>query len=251
MKAINSKMSTNPLANALRKKAEVIPDLDIEETVPQPTAAAEQADAKVEVINPEGKGETKPEDNAVKQAPAASAPEEQMKPETPETPEGQQTKFLSDDIVEMLAQQVGNEMTAFYEYTAINAWCDGVGLPGFTAWTAKQACDEMAHMKKVLRYLTIAGVSPKLPSISGTVTSYADVKATVDAIYSREKEVTANWRAIAKKALQDADAGTCALAQWFVTEQMEEEDTVEAVKFRLSIGSVLEVDLQLMEQYGD
>jgi ferritin len=171
-----------------------------------------------------------------------------------ETQVPEQTKFLSDAIEQMLSQQVGNEMSAFYEYTSAKAWFAGQGLDGFAAWMAKQAYDEMDHMNKVLMFLVECGCTPGLPSVEAPKVTFESVEAVVEAIFQREKDVTANWRAIGKQAFQDFDSATSSLAGWFVTEQIEEEDGVKAIHQKLQSSEgpgLLVIDEMLLDKYGE
>lgn len=170
------------------------------------------------------------------------------------TPVNEPTKFLSDEIATMLTTQVGHEMFAFYEYTAISVWFEAQGLPGFAAWAKKQAGDESCHMQKVLCYLIEVGATPTLPSVPEAPSMATDVKAAVQAILTREKSVTMNWHNIAKKAMEDTDVATIQLAQWFMTEQMEEENLVKVIMQRVAMADtttgILVLDEQLADQYG-
>jgi ferritin len=209
------------LSDILKKKAE---DYDVENEKPAPVEGA-----------------------------PAPVPMQEEKDIPGETPVPEQTKFLSEAVEKMLSQQIGNEMSAFYEYTAAKAWFAGQGLDGFAAWMAKQACDEMTHMNKVLMFLVECGCTPGLSSIEAPKTTYESVESVVEAIFQREKDVTANWRAIGKQAFQDFDSATGALAGWFVTEQIEEEDGVKAIHQKLQKAGgpgLLVIDEMLLDKYG-
>jgi len=89
--------------------------------------------------------ENEPSDS-VETAPAETPTDGEVSAElaTDATPATEQTKFITDAIENMLCQQIGNELFAFYEYTAVSAWFKGQGFDGFAAWAGAQACDEMA-----------------------------------------------------------------------------------------------------------
>lgn len=191
---------------------------------------------------------------SVETAPTETPAEEAASLPTEETAPTEQTKFITDDVEQMLCQQIGNEMFAFYEYTAAAAWFKGQGLDGFAAWANKQAGDENTHMKKVLDFLVELGCTPNLPEITGVKAAFGSVQEAVEGIFKREKSVTKNWRIIAKKAIGDSDAGTMDLAQWFVTEQIEEEDGVVTIMQRLTIAGdgagLLVLDRELGCKFG-
>jgi ferritin len=194
---------------------------------------------------------------SVEAAPAETPTEGTASPDLPteDTEATEETKFVTDEIEQMLCQQIGNEMFAFYEYTAAGAWFKGQGFDGFAAWATKQTCDEKIHMQKILDFLVELGCTPDLPQITGVAARFGSIKEAVEGIFKREKAVTKNWRIIAKAAIAENDAGTLDLAQWFVREQMEEEDVVKAVLARLEAAGdgagLLVLDHMLTEEYGE
>jgi len=189
-------------------------------------------------------------------APAETPTEGTVTSDLPTEPTAptEQTKFITDAVEQMLCQQIGNELFAYYEYTAGAAWFKGQGFDGFAAWASKQAGDEKGHMQKILDFLVQLGCTPDLPQITGVSVKFPGIKEVVEGVLSRERSVTKNWRIIAKEAMTTFDAGTLALAQWFVTEQMEEEDVVKAILSRLEAAGtgagILVLDSQLSEQYS-
>lgn len=173
---------------------------------------------------------------------------------TEPTGETEQTKFITDNVEQMLCQQIGNELFAFYEYKAVAAWAKSQGWDGFAAWGSKQACDEMIHMQKILDFLVQLGCTPDLPEISGVSARFDSMEQAVEGVLKRERAVTKNWRIIAKECLTTIDSATLELAQWFVTEQMEEEDVAKTILSKLAAAGdgagILILDGQLLEQYG-
>lgn len=161
------------------------------------------------------------------------------------TPRGKVTDFLAPDLKEMLDQQIGNELFAFYEYKAGASWFRRNGLLGFAAWADGQAADEIAHMEKVLAFLNDLDLSPVLPELDNPSTEYGDARNAVESVLEREKAVTANWRSIGAKAMEYQDSATLQLAQCFVMEQIEEEDSAKTILDMLKHGPVLVVDQML------
>jgi len=194
---------------------------------------------------------------SVETAPAETPTEGEATPDLPTEPPAptEQTKFITDAVEQMLCQQVGNEMFAYYEYTAAAAWFRGQGLDGFAAWACKQAGDEKCHMQKVLDFLVEAGCTPDLPQISGVSVRFPGVEEAVNGIFEREKAVTKNWRIIGKECIAVNDITTLGLAEWFAAEQLEEEDLVKKIQLQLKAAGtgagLLVLDGQLYREYGE
>ena len=174
-------------------------------------------------------------------------------PESPATPEpGTQepTSFLNKEVAQLLARQIGNEIYSAYAYWAVAGWFHNQGLDGFQKCFDKQAAGELVHFRKVYDYLLEAGQEFTMPAIDAPGRDYASVEAACAAVLKLEKAVTADWRAIHRAALADQDAATTELAQWGVTENMEEEDLAFTLLQRVRMASkdgILTIDTQLMD----
>ena len=174
----------------------------------------------------------------------APAPADEEKEEElgGDSPVGEVTDFLSPELKEMLDQQIGNELFAFYEYKAGASWFQRNGLVGFATWANGQAADEILHMEKVLNFINELDLSPVLPELDNPSAEFESPQSAVETILEREKAVTANWRAIAAKAMEQQDAATLQLAQCFVMEQIEEEDSAKTLLDMMRFGTILQVD---------
>jgi ferritin len=164
------------------------------------------------------------------------------------------TDFFSDKMEELLTKQIGREAFSSYLYTAMAGYYDNIGLDGFRAFFQNAACEEMKHMKKLHDFMLTAGVSPDLPSQGTVPGDYDSPKAALQASLDHEISITADWVKITDQARTDANAAVEMLGQWYVTEQMEEEDKIIKLIQRLSYGgegAVLILDGQLREEFED
>jgi len=168
----------------------------------------------------------------VTEAPAAPAGGRDPAPERPQA----QSKVISDDLLTMLSQQVGNESYACYDYYGAAGWFKLKGLDGFAKWCESQAAGEIAHARKVYDHIILAGSPAALPAITQARPAYDSIQSACEAILAREMAVTADWRAICKQALKDADGASLGLATWFLTEQLEEENAAATLLDRVRMA---------------
>ena len=89
---------------------------------------------------------------------------------------------------------------------------------------------------KVYGYLLTAGADIALPPIPAPETTWDSPLSVANATLEHERVVTANWQSIADRAVKDGDHATKQLSQWFVTEQMEEEDVAVKLVQRLKLA---------------
>jgi len=138
-----------------------------------------------------------------------------------------QTDFLSPEMEAMLNDQVAYEMYSAYLYYMVAAWSDSKGLVGFSAWFERQGDDEIQHAMKIFKYLVDSGSEVTLPAIPSPVGEIGELETMEDAtraVLDHEMSVTKRWQAIGELAKDEPNLATQELAQWFMTEQVEEED---------------------------
>lgn len=181
-------------------------------------------------------------------AAVVQAPDDKSITQKPKAVVGRGTKFLSDEITEMLSQQVGNEVFASYSYHGVAAWFDITGLKGFSTYHEKQGKGEIEHAMKIFKHMLEAGAEPNLPAISAPLVRYDSVEQALQAIVDHEKSVTESWRKIGEQAMEDKDMATMGLAQWFMTEQLEEENSAITLLQRAKMAGkqgIITVDAEL------
>jgi ferritin len=161
------------------------------------------------------------------------------------------SSFISASMRQLLVAQIGHELTAAHAYEAMALQLECKSYEGIAKWCKDQATGERMHAHKVIQYLVDQDINPGMPAIAAHQCLCIHPKEVVQAILQQEKLVTAQWKAIFAQALQDADASTMALAQWFVIEQIEEEGS--CIKLLDKLGQskaeagIIELDEQVEE----
>lgn len=138
------------------------------------------------------------------------------------------TTFVEPEVAKLLNQQIGNEMYSAYVYMAMAAFLHSVGLDGFATWMEIQSKEELKHAQKIENFLVEAGSDVILPAIESPRVDYSDhVDVAVQAL-EHEKKITQDWYEITDLVRQSGNIATLNLCQWFLNEQIDEED--KAVK---------------------
>ena len=168
--------------------------------------------------------------------------------------DGRQTKFISDEMSKLLNDQVAYEMYSAYVYFMVAAWSQSKGLTGFHKWFKGQGDDEIVHAMKIYKYLVDTGSSVTLPQIASPGEELAGLKTmeqATRAVLDHEMIVTKRWQFIGELAKSEPNLATQELAQWFMTEQVEEEDAAvtlhQKVQLADSGAGILIVDHELSE----
>ncbi len=146
--------------------------------------------------------------------------------------------MLKDKMYTLLNEQVKHELESAYLYYAMVAYFSAEGLDGMAVWMTAQAQEEMAHASKFFNYINERGSKVVLKPLDLSKTSWGSpLEAFRDAL-QHEEFITAKINALMKEAIAEDDYASKVLLDWFVQEQVEEED---------SVGKVV----QLLERVGE
>jgi len=136
---------------------------------------------------------------------------------------------ISEKLAKMMNEQIGNEMGAAMQYTQIAAYFDHRSLPKFAEFFYAQATEEEEHAMKILNYLLDVGADVRIPAIPAPEYEIADTAASFQMSLDWELEVTDQINALMDVAMEERDYAAQTFLQWFVTEQVEEIDSMETL----------------------
>jgi ferritin len=134
-----------------------------------------------------------------------------------------------------LNRQINVEFSAFYSYLSMAAYFESHHMSGFAAWYKIQSNEEFKHAMRLYEYIISRGEKVILTAIEAPQTEGKSFLSVFEAAYAQELKVSALINALVDLAKSENDHATEIMLQWFVTEQVEEEDTanrnVERFKF--------------------
>lgn len=136
-------------------------------------------------------------------------------------------------IREALNDQVNRELFAAYLYLSMVNYFESEDLPGFAHWMRHQAREEVAHAGRIMEHLHDRGATVELQSIEKPPVQWdSPLDAMQDAL-DHESRVTEHIHEIYDLASENGDHAATVMLQWFVEEQVEEEDTAGAIVAQL------------------
>jgi ferritin len=143
--------------------------------------------------------------------------------------------MISDQTARHINAQINRELYSAHFYLSLSTQAEAENLKGTAAWFMAKHTEEMSHALKMVRYLMDQEAPVKLDSIEAPP---ADVRGAVpmfESTLAHEREVTAAINDLVDHALSEKDHATNIFLQWFVTEQIEEEATVNDIIGRLRL----------------
>ncbi len=136
---------------------------------------------------------------------------------------------FSERTQEAMNQQLNLEIQAFYTYLAMSDYFDSVSLPGFSQWMFNQSQEEWTHAMKFRTFIQDRGGRVRLGQISEPVAEYGSSLEAFRQALDNEQQVSRSISNIYALAVEEKDFATQAFLNWFVTEQVEEEKTMNDI----------------------
>lgn len=134
-----------------------------------------------------------------------------------------QRTSLSEEIEQILNEQIRKEAEASALYLAMASWCDTHGFLGSAKFFYKQSEEEREHMLKLFKYVNDVGGRAYSPTITNIHQEFDTLKATFEQGLEQEIANTQSINMVVDRCYKAKDYATVEFMQWFVKEQVEEE----------------------------
>jgi ferritin len=147
--------------------------------------------------------------------------------------------MLKKALEEALNKQANRELYSAYLYLSMSAYFESVNMRGFARWMRVQAAEERSHAMKFLDYIIQSGGRVKLASIEAPKGEWKSCLQVFEEVYEHEVRVTGMIHDLVNLAIKEKDHATNNMLQWFVKEQVEEEEhSAEIVAQIRMIGDI-------------
>lgn len=156
--------------------------------------------------------------------------------------------MISEQINEILNEQINKEFYSGYLYLSMSAQMKELGLNGFASWMKYQAKEEVEHGLKIFDYLIDRNSFVTLKQIKMPEYEFKGILSVFNIVYEHEKCITTSIMSVAKKAEEECDRTTLNFVDWFIEEQVEEEEIVKNIIKRLELFGEDKVALFLMDK---
>ena len=136
---------------------------------------------------------------------------------------------MSDELAEAFSKQTTTELSASVAYLQMSAWFDSNDLQGMSSWMRIQSEEERGHALRFMDFILDRGNKLVIGDREKPQADFESPKAVFEAALAQEQSVTRLIRALYLKASEEKDVESYPLLEWFLTEQVEEESTVQKI----------------------
>ena len=158
---------------------------------------------------------------------------------------------MDTQIQDAINKQIQAELHSAYVYLGMSAHFAEQNLDGFAHWMKLQAEEEMAHAMRLYDYMLERGGHIELLPVDAPEGGLGTPQEIFELALAHEKKITGMIHDLYALAREANDYATEQMLQWFVSEQVEEEDNagraVEQLKLAGENNSAL---LMLDQRFG-
>jgi ferritin len=129
--------------------------------------------------------------------------------------------------------QANRELYSSYLYLSMSYYFESIEMRGFAHWMRLQAGEELVHTIKMLDYVAGSGGRAKMLAVEAPKFTWDSPLQAFQHVWDHERVVTGLIKALVKVAEEELDEATEEFLQWFVLEQVEEEESSDNVLIKV------------------
>ncbi len=143
--------------------------------------------------------------------------------------------MLSKKVQDALNDQLNAELYSAYLYLAMAGYFESMQLKGFSNWMRVQFQEEQFHAMKFFDYIISRGGQVNLLPVDAPPDEWNSPLETFQATLTHERMVTGRINDLVSLARAEKDNASEIFLQWFVNEQVEEEDNAGTILGKLQL----------------
>ena len=143
--------------------------------------------------------------------------------------------MLNKKMTQALNGQINKEMYSAYLYMSMSGYSNRIGLKGFANWFMVQYHEEMFHAMKMYEYVQRQGEDVILKRIETPANTFKSALDMFKKTLAHEQYITQSINDLMELAIEKKDHATQIFLEWYVTEQVEEEDNDNDIIAQLNL----------------
>jgi ferritin len=163
---------------------------------------------------------------------------------------------MNDRMQAAFNEQINEELFSSYVYLAMAAHFEAMNLEGFANWMKHQAEEEMEHAMRLFDHINRRGGRVVLKAIGEPPAEFGSPLEAFEKALAHEQHITGCIHKLYKLAQEEADYPAQLELNWFIEEQVEEEENSGRVVELLKLagdnkGALLMLDRELAKRSGE
>ena len=143
--------------------------------------------------------------------------------------------MISQKLQDAINYQINRELFSEYYYLSMASYFNSLSLSGFENFFLVQAEEERFHAMKLYNFLNERGGRVLLQALEAPKTEFESPIEVFELAYEHETVVSGLINDLMDLAIKENDHAVKNHVDWFVEEQVEEEDSMDTVLSKLKL----------------
>jgi ferritin len=141
--------------------------------------------------------------------------------------------IISKKLQDAINTQINHEFSNAYLYLAMSGFYESKNLKGFAHWMRVQAKEEIGHGMRFYDFMIRRGGVVAFPKIETPKGNWNSFQAPFEESYQLELLTTNLIEKLVVLAKEEKDSAALSSLQWFIDEQVEEEENTSEICAKL------------------
>ncbi|MFC2091994.1 ferritin [Elusimicrobiota bacterium] len=155
---------------------------------------------------------------------------------------------INEKILDSINKQINAELYSAYIYLSMSAYFDSINLVGFAGWMKAQAKEEVSHAMKFYDYMVKQGARILMDTIEKPQAEWSSPLDVFEYTYNHEQKVTGLINSMVELASSQQDTETVKFLNWYVDEQVEEEESASKIVAKIKAAGDDREALMLLDR---
>ena len=156
--------------------------------------------------------------------------------------------MISKKMTNAVNKQINAEIYSAYLYMGMSSWATHEGRAGAANWFFCQAQEEMTNALRFYNYVNSKGQHAVREAIEQPKKTYKSLLDAFEETLKHEQKVTAMINKLADLANDEKDHASSIMLQWFISEQVEEEESAQEAIDKLKLAGDNGSGLYMIDQ---
>jgi ferritin len=143
--------------------------------------------------------------------------------------------MLKDKVEKALNNQIELEAYSSQLYLSMASWAEKNGYNGCSGFLYQHADEERMHMLKLFHYINDRDGHAIVPALKKPPFQFESIKAVFKEILEHEKMISESINNLIGTCAESVDFSTQNFLQWYVSEQIEEENLAKTNLDKLNL----------------
>ncbi len=155
---------------------------------------------------------------------------------------------MKKKVQDAINNQIREEFESAYVYLSMSSYMEGQNLPGFASWLRLQWNEELLHATKLVDHMNMRGATVKLQALKKPPATFGTPLKVFEKVLAHEKHITSTIHKLYELASAEKDYPLKVLMQWYIDEQVEEEDNASTIVEKIKLLGDAGPNLYLLDQ---